>query len=87
MNLLLILALSAIVFYLASRWYGRAIGKILGINDQIPTPAVEKDDGRDFVPTKPHILFAHHFQLMPEPALLSVRPSPCCTVSSRLGSG
>ncbi len=61
MNLLLILALSAVVFYLASRWYGRGIGKILGINDEIPTPAVEKDDGRDFVPTKPHILFAHHF--------------------------
>ncbi len=61
MNLLLIFALSIVVFYAASRWYGKGIGKILGINDEIPTPAFEKEDGRDFVPTKPHILFAHHF--------------------------
>lgn len=61
MNLLIVLALSGIVFYLAMRWYGNGIGKILGIDDKKPTPAIEKEDGRDFVPTKPHILFGHHF--------------------------
>lgn len=61
MNLLVIFGVSVFFFYLASRWYGRGIGKLLGVNDAEPTPAVAKQDGRDFVPTKPHILFAHHF--------------------------
>jgi len=61
MNLLVILSVSLIAFYLASRWYGKGIGKLLGLNDETPTPAIEKNDGCDYVPTKPHVLFAHHF--------------------------
>ncbi|MBI4179937.1 carbon starvation protein A [bacterium] len=31
------------------------------MDDARPTPATTEFDGRDYVPTKPHILFAHHF--------------------------
>jgi carbon starvation protein len=33
----------------------------VGENPSNATPAVTRNDGRDFVPTKPYVLFAHHF--------------------------
>ncbi|MFC2129621.1 carbon starvation protein A [Bacteroidota bacterium] len=58
-----ILALLALIGYIiAYRTYGRFIGrKILGISNENKMPAHELKDGVDFVPTKPHILFGHHF--------------------------
>jgi len=61
LNLLFVFGVSIVLFYLATRWYGRGIGRLIGLTDDEPTPAVSKQDGRDFVPTKLHILFAHHF--------------------------
>jgi len=61
MNVLLILAGSLVLYYLAARWYGKGIGRLLKLDDSEPTPAVTKKDGRDYVPTKLHIVFAHHF--------------------------
>ena len=61
MSLLLILIISLLLFYLASRWYGRGVARWIGLDDSEPTPAVARDDGRDYVPTKFHIVFAHHF--------------------------
>ncbi len=49
-------------FYLGYRFYSRFISdKIYGLDESIITPAHEFEDGIDFVPTKRHILFGHHF--------------------------
>ncbi len=43
-------------------WYGRVIEKkVLQIDDNHKTPSNEINDGLDYVPTKPLILFGHHF--------------------------
>ena len=41
--------------------YGRWVARQLDLDDARTTPAVERDDGRDFVPTRPFYLFAQHF--------------------------
>ncbi len=42
--------------------YGRFIGyKIFGINKDSKVPAIEMEDGVDYVPTKKEIIFGHHF--------------------------
>ena len=61
MNILVILAASLIVLALGVRWYGKGISRWIRLNDDEPTPAVARSDGRDFVPTKLHVIFAHHF--------------------------
>lgn len=61
MQILLFLGAALILFLLASRLYGGFISRFLGVSKDNPTPAHSKKDGRDFVPTKTHILFAHHF--------------------------
>jgi len=61
MNLVLVLVISAIAYFFAVKWYGRLIAKLIKVNDNTPTPATAKQDNRDFVPTRFHIVFAHHF--------------------------
>jgi carbon starvation protein len=61
MNVLLVLLAAAAVFVVAGRLYSRYIARSLGEDASHPTPAVVRNDGRDFVPTKPYIVFAHHF--------------------------
>ncbi|PWB68023.1 carbon starvation protein A [candidate division GN15 bacterium] len=61
MNVLVFLFSAIILFYLAYRFYARYISGILGVTDKRPTPAIEQHDGRDFVATRPPVLFAHHF--------------------------
>jgi carbon starvation protein len=48
-------------FILAYRFYGRFIARSIGETAGRPTPAVEINDGRDFVPTRLSVLFAHHY--------------------------
>ena len=50
-------------FYLGYRFYSKFIGdQIFGINDkQVSMPSKDFNDGIDYVPTKKHILFGHHF--------------------------
>ncbi len=44
------------------RIYGKFIAKrIFKLNDDNPAPAVELEDGVDFVPTKKEVIFGHHF--------------------------
>jgi len=43
------------------RLYGRFVAARLGLDDARVTPAHAKQDGVDFVPTKPFYLFAQHF--------------------------
>lgn len=50
-----------VAYYLGARWYGRGIGRLLKLDDREPTPAVKYNDGRDYVPTKLHVVFGHHF--------------------------
>lgn len=50
------------VFSCAYRFYSKFIAdKVFDLNDSIPTPAVVKNDGKDFVPTEKWVLFGHHF--------------------------
>jgi carbon starvation protein len=61
MNAAVLLIISAILFFLAYRFYARFIAKLFGENDKNPTPACSMKDDRDYVPTKPLVLFGHHF--------------------------
>ncbi|MFQ6615930.1 MAG: carbon starvation protein A [Fidelibacterota bacterium] len=58
-----LLALTGLsVFVLGYRFYARKIGSTLYHSDRdITTPAHEMEDGMDYVPTRRHILFGHHF--------------------------
>jgi carbon starvation protein len=57
------LILTALCFFaLAYRYYGAFIAtKVLMLNDAYQTPAYRCNDGREFVPTNPWILWGHHF--------------------------
>jgi carbon starvation protein len=62
MNSLLLVILAFIGYLLAYRFYGRYLGrKILRLSAGRKMPSHEFQDGVDFVPTKPHIIFGHHF--------------------------
>ena len=61
MNAALLLVIAAILFYLGYRFYGRYISKVFEENDKNPTPACSMKDDCDYVPTKPIVLFGHHF--------------------------
>lgn len=61
MNVLILLLIPVVLFYLAGRFYASYIAKHLGEDASRPTPATELNDGRDYVPTKKYVVFAHHF--------------------------
>jgi carbon starvation protein len=61
MNLLVLLFGALVFFFLGSRIYANIISKNYGVEPDRPTPSVTINDGRDFVPTKIHVIFAHHF--------------------------
>ena len=61
MNGALLLAAACVLFYLAYHFYGRFIERVLGVDAARPTPAHTMQDGIDYVPTHPAILFGHHF--------------------------
>jgi carbon starvation protein len=61
MNVLLYILIAAACFALSSRVYARYISRSLGEDAQNPTPAQVCNDGRDYVPTKRYVVFAHHF--------------------------
>lgn len=61
MNAAVLLILAAVFFFLAYRFYARFIAKLFGENDKTPTPACSMKDDCDYVPTKPLVLFGHHF--------------------------
>jgi carbon starvation protein len=61
MNVLAYFVAALACFVLAYRFYGRFIARQVGEQPNRPTPAVEINDGKDFVPTRPSVLFAHHY--------------------------
>lgn len=61
MNVAVVMLASLAILALAYRIYGRFVGRQLGIDPSRPTPAHTVNDGVDYVPTKPVVLFGHHF--------------------------
>ena len=62
MNSLIIVLISFFLFALGYRFYSKYIStKIFNLNDKNITPAHRQRDEIDFVPSKKHILFGHHF--------------------------
>ncbi len=62
MNILIIVLGAALVFWLAYRWYGRFLSKkVFKLDDTKKTPAVEMNDGKDYVPAKKGMLLGQHF--------------------------
>ncbi|MCL8537026.1 carbon starvation CstA family protein [Chryseobacterium gallinarum] len=61
-NALTLIFTSVLLFAIAYRLYGIFIAnKVLRLNDQHTTPAVEFADGKDYVATNKNVLFGHHF--------------------------
>ena len=61
MNVIAIAVLGFAVFALASRYYGGWVARKVGVDPANPTPAQQINDGRDYVPTRISVVFAHHF--------------------------
>ena len=61
MNVLFFLLVAIGAYVLASIFYARYIARSMGEDPGNPTPARIINDGRDYVPTKRYIVFAHHF--------------------------
>ena len=62
MDAVLIMVVAFVGYLLAYRLYGRFLGqKIFNLRKESKTPAVELEDGQDFVPTRKGIVFGHHF--------------------------
>ena len=63
MSSILIVLIGFIFFYLGYRFYSKFVSdNIFEINDSsFSVPSEELEDGIDYLPTKKHILFGHHF--------------------------
>lgn len=61
MNAAVLLVLAVVFFFLAYRFYARFIARLFDENDKNQTPACSMKDDCDYVPTKPIVLFGHHF--------------------------
>lgn len=58
---IVLLGIAACCYALAGVFYAGHISRVMGLDPKIPTPAVERFDGHDYVPTKTPVVFAHHF--------------------------
>jgi carbon starvation protein len=56
-----ILLSSCILCFLAYRFYGNFLTDRCQLDDEVKTPAFEKEDGVDYSPTRASVLFGHHF--------------------------
>jgi carbon starvation protein len=61
MTILLILFVAGVALLLGGVVYAPFIARLMGEEKSRTTPAVEINDGRDYVPTKTPVVFAHHF--------------------------
>lgn len=62
MNIIFIVLGASVIFYLAYRTYGTFLAKkVFFLNNENTTPAVEMEDGLDYVPTEPKFLLGQHF--------------------------
>ena len=58
---LVIIALAMAVLAVAYIVYGKYLEKTWGIDPNRKTPAYEKEDGEDYVPTPKFVVFSHQF--------------------------
>ena len=57
-----IFILLVVLIFIAGYWlYGRFLSRAMKLNDAVPTPACQINDGVDFVPAKPALLLGQHF--------------------------
>jgi carbon starvation protein len=62
MEAIIIMVVAFVGYLLAYRLYGRFVGKkIFALSNANKTPAVQMEDGQDYVPTRKGIIFGHHF--------------------------
>jgi carbon starvation protein len=61
MNGLLLLVISVVVLSLAYLLYGRLLARRWGIDPARKTPAQEFEDGKEYVPTSPAVVFGYEF--------------------------
>ena len=62
MNAITIVIGAICILMIAYRLYGTFIAvKVLKLDDSVPTPAHELEDGKDYVPTNKWVTFGHHF--------------------------
>ena len=61
------LCVFAVSYRFHSKWL---MAKVLALDDTRATPAVVRDDGKDFVPTNRWIVFGHHFAAIAGPGPL-----------------
>lgn len=61
MNVLLVVAISAVVLAVAYLTYGRYLSRYLKLDPRQPTPAVEMRDDLDYVPIESKFLLSQHF--------------------------
>ncbi len=61
MNGALLLIIGLVCFVLAYRFYGRYLERLFGVDPQRKTPAHTQRDDVDYLPTRPTVLFGHHF--------------------------
>ncbi|MCX7918499.1 MAG: carbon starvation protein A [bacterium] len=62
MNIGIPLLIALPLFWVAYKFYGNYLAnKVLGLDPNRITPAQQRNDGRDYVPSKLSVVFAHHF--------------------------
>jgi carbon starvation protein len=62
MNAAIILAVAISIFFLGYRFYSKLIAnRILCIDSGRVTPAVQVNDGKDYIPTKRSVVFFYHY--------------------------
>ncbi|GHV73964.1 carbon starvation protein A [Spirochaetia bacterium] len=61
MNGLVLLIISVVVLVAAYLFYGRYLARTWGIDPARKTPAQEFEDGEEYVPTSPAVVFGHQF--------------------------
>ncbi|MBO7687266.1 MAG: carbon starvation protein A [Kiritimatiellae bacterium] len=61
MNGLTLLLGATVVFLVGYAVYSKFLSRVLGIDPSRPTPAHTRQDGCDYVPAHPTVLFGHHF--------------------------
>jgi carbon starvation protein len=64
MNAFVPLVVGVAILLIASRTYPFFLGRLLGLDNTRQTPAHRLEDGKDYVPTRSQVVFAHHFAVI-----------------------
>ncbi|MCX7598923.1 MAG: carbon starvation protein A, partial [Armatimonadetes bacterium] len=61
MSLLLVTLVCGLALIAGYRFYGRLLARVLRLDPQAPTPAIELRDDVDYIPVDPRFLITQHF--------------------------